>query len=326
MNLTNHQGLPQALVEAVRNDGYSKGEADFSVTELLQPPQKVQLERRHDASLSEDAADRIWSLMGQVAHGILERAGDELNALTERRLFADVGVGRGSVRVSGAFDRTLLLNDQGAARLQDYKVTTAYAIAIEGGVKPEWEQQINIYAALLRHHGYTVDSAEIVAILRDWSKMEAKRRPSEYPQQQVMVLPVRLWAPEEAEQFLTSRAIQHAKAADLGHLDLPPCTDEERWAKPGQVAVYKQGNKRAARVVQTLQEAVDWMAWRGIIAEPDKHEAEVELSHGKTHAGHYVEFRPPRYIRCENYCAAAPICHQWATTKRALGMDEQEAA
>ena len=42
MKITNELGLPEPLVDAVRNDGYTKGNADFSVTGLISPlPEKA---------------------------------------------------------------------------------------------------------------------------------------------------------------------------------------------------------------------------------------------------------------------------------------------
>src|SRR3954463_10849323 len=38
MKLTNRLGLPEPIVAAVANDGYSRGDADISVTSLLKPP------------------------------------------------------------------------------------------------------------------------------------------------------------------------------------------------------------------------------------------------------------------------------------------------
>jgi len=319
MHITNQQGLPQALVNAVSNDGYSKGGADFSVTELLQPPQKVQLERRYADQLSEDAADRIWSLIGQVAHGILERAShDDIHAIPEQRLGIDItGHGGEPIHISGAMDRVLIVNDQGSAILQDYKVTTSYAVAIEGGAKSEWVHQLNFYAAILRTHGYRVDDIQVVAIYRDWSKLEAKRRPQDYPQQQVQVLQVPVWKSDTALNMLRKRVILHHENAKLADDHLKPCSDKERWTKPGQVAVYKAGNKRAARVVNTANEAIDWMRWRGLI--PQHHgDEEADLLAGKTRVGYYLEFRPPRYVRCESYCAAAAVCQQWKQDQKTL--------
>ena len=73
MKYTNKLNLPQPLVSAIVNDKYDSGTSDISVTSLLKPYQLRALERHHD-KLTEDIADRIWSLLGQVIHGILERA------------------------------------------------------------------------------------------------------------------------------------------------------------------------------------------------------------------------------------------------------------
>jgi len=133
----------------------------------------------------------------------------------------------------------------------------------------------------LRHHGYRIDAMQVVAIYRDWSKMEAKRRPQEYPQQQVQVLQVPVWDSNEALNLLRKRAILHHENAKIADAQLKPCTDEERWAKPGQVAVYKAGNKRAARVVDTVQDAVDWMVWRKIAPNNDIYRIDLYLTdHG----------------------------------------------
>ena len=41
MILTNEYGAPDAFVKAIEGDPYTKGDADFSATELLKPPQIV---------------------------------------------------------------------------------------------------------------------------------------------------------------------------------------------------------------------------------------------------------------------------------------------
>ena len=40
MILTNEHGAPEAFVRAIQNDPYTKDGADFSVTELIKPPQE----------------------------------------------------------------------------------------------------------------------------------------------------------------------------------------------------------------------------------------------------------------------------------------------
>ena len=47
MKLTNNHNLPEAIVAAIMNDSYTKGDADISVTELLTPPQLRHLKLKH---------------------------------------------------------------------------------------------------------------------------------------------------------------------------------------------------------------------------------------------------------------------------------------
>lgn len=318
MQITNVQGLPEPIVRAVANDPYTRGDSDFSVTQLLQPPRKVQLEQRFSEQLVEDAADRLWALVGQVAHGILERA--EVEAIAEQRIYAQVG---GFV-VSGATDRLILVPEKTGYVLQDYKFVTAYGVKIEGGAKPEWIEQLNSYRYLLHQNGYNIARMEVVAIYRDWSKLEAKRN-QDYPQTQAQRLPVPRWSLDDAETFLAERVALHADAAARATDWLPDCTDEDRWLKPGKVAVQKVGNKTASRVTDTPQEAVRWMAWKGLIREDEQRAVLDTMLEGgivKTGKAEYtLEYRPPSYPRCESYCAAAPVCAQWAQVCREQGWD-----
>ena len=60
--------------------------------------------------------------------------------------------------------------------LMDYKYTSVWSLIYSGEEgKIEWERQLNCYAWLLRKSGYTVNKLDIVVILRDWSKYNAKK-------------------------------------------------------------------------------------------------------------------------------------------------------
>ena len=48
MKITNNANIPQPIVDAIKNDSYSKGKADISVTQLIAPAQIVALERKHE--------------------------------------------------------------------------------------------------------------------------------------------------------------------------------------------------------------------------------------------------------------------------------------
>lgn len=278
--ITNRLGLPTSIVNAVSNDPYTRGDAHISVTGLIGPARKRQLEHRFADQIVEDAADRIWSLLGQIAHGILERA--ETQAWTERRLY----IVRHGWTISGQFDRFVL--EEG--RLQDYKLTSTYTV--KEGVKPEWEAQANLYGHLLREHDYKVERLEIVPIFRDWQRAKALHTP-EYPQTPCILLPVEMWSPDRCEAYIYERLLAHGKAQHA----LPECSAEERWEKPAVHALMKAGNKRATSL------------------HASRNEAEQALKNAQETARKGAEFfldeRPAEQTRCALYCPAAPFCSQW---------------
>ena len=278
--ITNRLNLPASIVNAVSNDPYTRGNAHISITGLIGPARKRQIEHRHADEITEDAADRIWSLLGQIAHGILERA--ETQAWTERRLYIE----RYGWTISGQFDRFVL--EEG--RLQDYKLTSTYTV--KDGVKTEWEAQANLYAHLLREHSYDVRVLEIVTIFRDWQRAKSLHSP-DYPQAPCAVLPVEMWSPARCESYIHERLVAHSHAQH----ELPECTAEERWEKPSTFALMKAGNKRATSLHDTRAEAESALQNAQATAKKDAEFALVE--------------RPAEQTRCLYYCPAAPFCSQW---------------
>ena len=278
MRITNKYGFPDALVRAVESDPYDRGLSDFTVTELIDSPRIAQLLREHDHEIEEDVSDRIWALLGQAVHTILERA--ETEARVEERLYAKVG----GVTIGGQFDR-LALEENGI--LQDYKVTSVWSV-IYG--KDSWAQQLNINRFLAEQNGLKVRRLEIVAILRDWQKREAQRN-RDYPDHQVVRIPIVTWPKKKLDTYLKSRIKVHQDAAK----NLPLCTDEERWARPTKFAVMKRGLKKASRLCDTEEEA---------------------KKAAKFIPGAYVQVRPGEYPRCQDYCAVAQFCSQWKATPK----------
>lgn len=280
MLLSNRLKLPQPLVSAISNDPYSRGKADISVTQLISPPRQVALIEKHQNEIVEDVSDRIWSLIGQSVHTILERA--NLEAIAERRLSINVL----GWTLSGAMDA--YYSD---GHLQDYKITTAYKFK-NGEAPQEHEQQLNILAEILRQNGEKVTQLSIVGILRDWSKLEAKREAS-YPNHQIVVVPVPLWHPVQAQSFIEERIRLHQSA----RIELPECSHEERWARPDVWAVKRKGKAAAER---------------GGLYSTEKSAKE----HASRDSQLYVEFRPGQNVRCESYCKVASFCEQYADLKR----------
>ena len=290
MKITNEQNLPDAIVRAITNDPYDPKGSDISATRLLQPPRINMLTQQHWDEIDEDASDRIFSLLGQSVHHIIERAAQD-GDLVEQRLFVNNDITNGWT-LSGQFDY-LPSNGQ----LTDFKVTSAWSAldALTNG-KSEWEAQLNILDWLVRHNQkdvkHRVKSLAIMAILRDWSKMRVLTSDN-YPRKQVVMIPIRRWSEEEQDTYISNRIKLHQDAKHNG--DAPVCSAEERWHKPDQYAVMKDGRKSAVRLLPSMDEAKQYLATNN-------------MTEGK---GCKIVLRKGEDTRCAHYCAVNSFCDHW---------------
>jgi hypothetical protein len=281
VKFTNRRNLHPAIVEAVTQDPYHAGDCDITVTQLIGPPQIRYLARKHHDELVDDVSDRIWSLLGQAIHVILERAGT--GDIREGRLYANLS----GWRIGGQMDSYSFAEK----KLSDYKFTTVWSVIFG---KPEWEWQLNAYAWLLRQNGYDVREAEIVAILRDWSRRKA-RFESNYPADPVVQIPMPLWDQEKLDRYLRYRIWVHRRGDGI------ECSEQERWYQGTKVAVVKNGCTRASRVLDTREQAMEWAWQKGLVQDPKAGEI----------PGYSFEDRPGANVRCEDYCLVAQFCEQW---------------
>jgi hypothetical protein len=231
-------------------------------------------------------SDRIWTLFGQVTHSIIERAATD--ELVEKRLFMTVN----GKTVSGQID--LFKGDT----LWDWKTTSIYSG--KDGPKEEWIQQGNINRLLCAENGIEVKRIQYVALYRDWSKMASERKGEDYPQSQVEVFNLSLWPLEKTRQFVSDRIAAHEAAK----VELPLCTDEERWAKPERWALMKKGQKRAVKLYDTETEAESARA--KLDDKPGVEAGEIISS-----KQHRLEHRPGEQTRCLYYCQVSAHCSQF---------------
>jgi hypothetical protein len=286
-NITNKYGLPAALVRAVQNDPYQGG-GDISATKLIDSPRIRQLTAQYRHAIEEDVTERVWALMGQAMHHVLERAGidEDDHVLVEERLFA----GMEGWTVSGQFDRLNLTTQT----LQDWKLTTVF----KAKGSDDWTRQLNVLRWLANENGMRVERLEIIAFFRDFRPSEAERNP-DYPPINVQVIEVPVWPLDETEAYIRERVRLHQVANAHVGSDLPRCTDEERWYSGESWALMKPGGKRAVKVLDAKPEIV-----------PD---------------GLILEHRPGRYKRCEKFCKVAPWCAQWQSTLTTAGHETPES-
>src|SRR5205814_2025603 len=127
-----------------------------------------------------------------------------------------------------------------------------------------------------------VQELEIVAILRDWSLMMSMRK-EDYPDRQVVKIPVPRWPEMKTVGFIRDRIEAH----EAGKFDPPLCTPEERWHKPDQWALMRKGRKTAIKLYNSFDEA---------------------MANAAGDSGKYVEERPGDDIRCKFYCPVKNFC------------------
>lgn len=280
MIITNNHGAPATLVALANKNYYSKGDADYSVTELLSPPRVKRLQARNDARIARDVSDMLWPLLGSTLHVVAER-GAAKDHLTEERIVADVD----GVKVSGAIDLQEMTSE--GVVITDYKFTSAYSVMNE---KKEWEEQLNLYKWLVESvKRIPVKRLQICALIRDFSKHDRREN---YPGSPIHMVEIPMWDSVKAEQFVRERLHLHAEAkfADAMEEPLPLCSDEERWFSETTYAVKRDGRKTAIRVFKSLEEAQE-------LAAKEKG---------------YVETRTGEPRRCTgNYCNVAEFCDQW---------------
>lgn len=301
--ITNNSGLPIPMFNALKADTYVGG-GDISITKLIAPPRQVALRKFHEDEIEEDADGRIWMLLGNAVHRVLELSASD-DVVVETRLFMPIeGIhtdeGPLVWRLSGQPD----VYQPATQELFDYKVTSVWSVLF--GDKPEWEAQVNLQAMLHRNKGDKVLTGSIIGILRDWSVRKA-RFEKDYPPRAVKKIGLPMWTQEECIAYAQERVKLH-QIAQRDYLAsgkdpdvLPLCTPEERWYRGASFAVKRKHektgkvNKKADRLFKTEEEA-------------NKYIRDNANNIPKGTVFDEVEERPGENIRCLEYCDVAEFC------------------
>jgi|TARA_R100001460_G_scaffold24263_6_gene48699 hypothetical protein len=290
MKISNNFNLPQSFLDFARNDKYTKGDSDISVTTLIDSP-RIRKMREHFANeRSVDVVDMVWPLFGTAVHHILEGNKNKENVVAEERLYAEVD----GWKLSGAIDQQTINGKN--IEILDYKVTSVWSV-IYG--KKEWENQLNCYAYLVqRNKDKRVNKLTICAILRDWSRRDAERKP-DYPQAPVVLVDVDLWSDTKRIEYVHERISAHQNADMMydQENEFVLCNDNETWKREDSWAIKKRGQKRAMRVFDNKQSAIDFQKEQTVPVE--------------------MEYREGELTRCNgNFCGVAEFCSQYRERNR----------
>jgi 2-iminoacetate synthase ThiH len=93
----------------------------------------------------------------------------------------------------------------------------------------------------------------------------------------------------EIEAYIKAKIADYKKTLEIADDDIPPCSAEERWEKPTKYAVKKNGNKKAYKLLETLEEA-----------------ERIAGNMGKEYS---IETRLGESTRCSEYCSCCDFCN-----------------
>ena len=284
MRLTNRLGLPQPIVDAATRD-HEYTPKRYSVTQMLKGPREAILARRHSDEIEGDVADMAWTIFGSSMHLLLEQSQESATQLKENYITVDMPNG---YVLSGIFD----LYDDATGTVTDYKSATVWKVIF--GDWDDYREQLLSYVWMLRQIGFDARRGEIVAILKDHSKAKAKFDP-DYPDHPFYVIGWDFSDGELAEfgERIAAKFREIERCERLADDDLPLCTPEQRWAKPDQWAVMKQGNKKSSKNFDNEPDAV-------------RYAAKLQEESGRKCT---VEHRLGRDQKCLEYCDCRPFCN-----------------
>ena len=279
MIITNKYNLPEAFVKAIQNSRHNADKC-LSATTLLKGTKEIILTDRHFDEIKVDAADEVWAVFGTAVHAILEHQEDE--AFKEESF----SVGVFDYKVTGKVDRYDMKNET----IEDWKTASVWKVLYKDF--DDWKKQGLIYAYLLKQSGLNVRHIRFIALLKDHSKTEAKRR-ADYPQSPVYIYEFDV-LPEELtgiEALIKAKVLEVSCNADKADDEIAGCTPSERWSTDPKFAVMKEGRKTAVKVCDTEEEALNFIE-------------ELEKDKDK----HFVEERKGVDKKCEDYCLCSAFC------------------
>jgi hypothetical protein len=176
------------------------------------------------------------------------------------------------------------LKDRSKKTLNDFK--TPSKMALEKGVKIEYEKQLNVYKYLAVENGYPVDDLELTAFIRDSRSYEER----------IKTFQVKQYKHEMIKKYLEKRMATY-KLYKSGLLcSVPECSPAERWQTETTYSIKKKGNtKQTGKSCDTLQQAERILQYHQ--EKHPKNEYSIEVNHGTNK-------------RCESWCVASRFC--WA--------------
>lgn len=280
MKITNNLNLPKPFVSAVEKD-YEYKDKQYGVTSLLGDSlRETILKRRYYNEIEQDVADMIWMIVGNGVHKVLEESIEESHEFKEEYLKIDVVDG---YKISGKAD----LYNAKEKKVTDYKTCSVWKVIY--GDYEDWKNQLLMYAWMFKKLGFDVDKGEIVAIMKDHSKTDAKTK-ADYPKFPVQTIAFKFTVAdfEAIEKYIINKFEEIKVLEQVKDEELPMCSMKDRFNKGDKYAVKKIGNIKASKVHDSL--------------------ASAETHLNELGSAYEIETRPGEDKKCLEYCSVCEFC------------------
>ncbi len=280
MFFTNNRSYPRYIADILiqlYND-YSKGDADYSVTELIGSPLERVLRKRHEAELEIDVDSLYFMFIGSIGHAIAEKAKMDYIIATEHRMY----VKHDGVMVSGQLDTIYEYSNR--VRIDDVKLCSKSDL--HKPVRRSYVRQANLYRFFWNiTKNQLADELGILAFFRNATMFEQK----------CARLPINVFTLDQCSEFLSKQIALHKLVDWDATSKVPECTPADRWATEETWCVKKNKNKTTKALPRTIV----------------KSKAEA-LNILDSKVGDYpdaiVEHRPATNAKCESACDVAKFC------------------
>jgi hypothetical protein len=279
MFFTNKRNYPQFIVDVLiqQYNSYSKGDADYSVTELIGSPLERVLKKRHHDEMEIDVDRLMFMFFGTMAHAVVEKADMSYIVDKEHRMF----IKHDGVMVSGQLDVVYMASTK--LRLDDVKFTGKGVN--NDGAKLAWKRQANTYRFMYQKtKNVLIDELGILAFFRNSNMFEMK----------CARIPIKVFPLHKVDEFLSKQIALH-KIIDWDVTSkVPECTPDDRWASEECWVIMPKQKAKKCLPGKFLDETD---ALKKLLAT-DK----------KKYPNAYIEHRPMLNMKCEEACDVSKYC------------------
>lgn len=268
---------------------------DYSVTQLIDAPRRVQLYRRHKDKLIVTPESQAAAMVGVAVHKQWEDSLRQYSMVDNRYQVERVVTEKIADRIiTGRFD---ILYDNEI--MYDIKTCKVWKLIFDPKMT-EWTEQLNLYHYLLGLRGVAIKKIYVIAQYMDWIEAQSVRDP-EYPRAAIEQYEIEIWPKERQEYYLNERLHQHIAVESVPDEELPVCSREERWER------HSDGNsvKYAVLKSPTADRAIN----KGVFSSLDDAINRVKGGGTGITSESCIECRYAEPKRCVKWCAANQFCN-----------------